>query len=242
MKESLENLFEGTYQYFLNKENYSQENFRVSQNEESKHLLYHSEIMSRVETGEFFKLLVDYEVNQFYAAQKIVIEKSLGTRWAKETYEIDQNNQLMQYSFQTKQSTEKIQRNYSPKHFIVVPTFLTSALFTFTRKIDTSSRTAVTFISSPNEWEFAGPPQDKILFIELRAHNSDELAIAGTEMVCSQFEIFEEDSLSKASKNSASLFVSKQFGIPVKLVESQGTSILTTKFKKLKQEVEKISF
>jgi hypothetical protein len=49
--------------------------------------------------------------------------------------------------------------------------------------------------------------------------------------------IFEEDSLSATSKNSATLWISKNYGIPVQLDESQGTTISATKFKKLKQDV-----
>lgn len=237
MKMNLEKLYEGTYQYFQHKQNYGQEVFRVDKDEDTNDTIYQSEIVSRVETGEFFKLLVHYTLNQFNVVQKVFVERSLGIRWAKEEYIVDSSSQMLRYTFKTNESSHTVERNFNPKHFIVVPTFLTSGIFSLTKKIDTTARSPVTFLNTPNEWEFVSGPQDRLLWFELKASNSEELTVGGAPVVCSKYLIFEEDSLSGTSKESATLWISKNYGIPVQLEESQGSSISATKYKKLKQDM-----
>ncbi len=237
MKKNLEKLFDGSYEYFQHKQNFGQEVFRVDRDEETGDTVYQSEILSRVETGEFFKLLVHYTLNPYNIVQKVFVERSLGSRWAKEEYLVDSATQMLHYTFKTKETSHTIERHFNPKHFIVVPTFLTSGIFSLTKKIDLTARSPVTFLTTPNEWEFVSGPQDRILWFELKASNSEELSIGGAPMLCSKYIIFEEDSLSSSNKNSATLWISKNYGIPVQLDESQGTSIKAMKFKKLKQDV-----
>jgi len=237
MNKNLERLLEGTYQYFQDKQNYSQEVFRVDKDEDTGDTVYQSEILSRVETGEFFKLQVHYTLNQFNIVQKVFVERSLGVRWSKEEFLIDSATQMLNYTFKTKESSHTVERPFNPKHFITVPTFLTAGIFSLTKKIDSTARSPVTFLSTPNEWEFISGPQDRILWFELKAANSEELSIGGAPTICSKYVIHEEDALSSTSKNSATLWVSKLYGIPVQMEESHGVSISTTKFKKLKQDV-----
>jgi hypothetical protein len=240
MKQPPEKLFEGTYQYFQNKQNYGQENFLLELNEETKELTYRSEIMSRVETGEFFKTSISYELNPFHAPQEIIVTKSLGSHWAKEIYEIDQSNQMLKYTFETKSSTQTIERTYNSKHYITVPTFFTAGIFSLTKKVDTTSRSPVTFITSPNEWEFVGQPVEKVLWVELKAHDSEEITIAGQPIICSKFELYDQDTHNNLNKNFATLWISKTHAIPIQMNESSDTTIVATKLKKLRQEIEKI--
>ncbi len=237
MKNNLEKLFEGTYQYFQHKQNYSQEVFRVDLDEVTGDTVYQSEIMSRVDTGEVFKLHVHYTLNQFNIVQKVFVERSLGIRWAKEEYVIDSSTQMLNYNFKTKESSHTVERHFNPKHFIVVPTFLTAGIFSLTKKIDITARSSVTFLTTPNEWDFISGPQDRILWFELKATNSEELSVGRAPMTCSKYMIYEEDSLNSTSKASATLWISKNYGIPLQLEENQGTTISATQFKKLKQDV-----
>ena len=235
-----EKLFEGTYQYFLQGQNYSQENFSVEIQEETHEITYLSEIMSRVETGEFFKMHVQYVVNQFYAPQLITIEKSLGEKLAKEIFEIDHQNHLLRYTFKSNHASHTVERPFSSKHHIAVPCFLTSALFTLTKKIDTTSRTPVIFITPKNEWEFGGAPEDKVMWVDLKAHDTEDLIIGGAPLTASKYELHEEDALTGSGKPGAQLWVSKHLGLPYQLEERDGAKIVIRKLKKLRQEVEKI--
>lgn len=240
MKENFEKLFEGTYQYFQNGQNYSQENFTVSKIAATQNVLFEAEIMSRVETGEFFKMQVVYVVNQFYAPQTVIIEKSLGEKIAKEVFDVDYTTQTLRYTFKSNNGEESVERPFSSKHHIIAPCFLTSGLFTLTKKIDSTSRTPVTFITTANEWDFHGAPVDKILWIELKAHDTEELLISGAPLTASKYEIHEEDALTGEAKPGAQLWVSKHYGVPYQLEERDGAKIVARKLKKLKQEMGKI--
>ncbi len=240
MKETLEKLFEGTYQYFQNGQNYSQENFHVSQIEESHDYVFESEILSRVETGEFFKMSVRYQLSQFYVPHKIEINKSLGSKIAKENFDIDQQRQILTYTFKSNTGSQSVERPFSSKHYITAPCFVTAALFTLTKKIDTTARTPVTFITAANEWEFTGPPVDKILWVEMKAHDTEELLVAGAPLTASKFELHEEDALTGDARPAAELWVSKHFGVPYQLQERDGAKVVVRKLKKLKQDLERI--
>ncbi|MBY0517428.1 MAG: hypothetical protein K2P81_10990 [Bacteriovoracaceae bacterium] len=238
--QNIEKLIEGTYQYFQNGQNYSQENFYIEQIEETKDVIYSAEILSRADSGEFFKMHVTYAVNQFHAVQSVTIEKSLGERYAKETFNIDQNTQQLIYTFKNSSYEKTIERPFSSKHFISAPCFLTSALFTLTKKIETTARTPVTFITTKNDWEYVEPPKDHILWVEMKAHDNEELVINGSPLTANKYDLYEEDAMASMNSNCAQLWVSKLFGLPYQFEEKDGSKIVIRKLKKLKQEIEKI--
>jgi len=236
-----EKLFEGTYQYFQQGQNYSQENFTVEHNEETGDLVFHAEIMSRVETGEFFKMQIHYLLNQFYVPQILSIEKSLGDKLAREIFEVDPTNQNLRYSFKSGDTTRTVERPFSTtKHYLSAPSFVTSGLFTMTKKIDTTARTPVHFVTPRTGWEFMGPPEDKIMWVDLKTHDSDDLEIGGMPLTAIQFELHDEDALSGNVKSGAQMWVSKHYGIPYQLEEKDGAKIVIRRLKKLKHNLEKM--
>ena len=235
-----EKIFEGSYLYYLNGQNYSEENFTVEMIEGVNNLIYKSEILSRVDTGEFFKMKVRYEVNKFYVPQGVLIEKYLGERHTTERFVIDQNNQTLIYTFSGDNGEHTVERPFGAKHFIMAPSFLTAALFTVSKKIESSSRTPVTFVTCPNEWEYKGPPEDRTLYVQLKTHNVDDLLVNGAPLTSSKYDLFEEDSLVGAGAPAAQLWVSKHLGIPYQLEDKNGTKMTIKRMKKLKTDIEKM--
>jgi hypothetical protein len=236
-----EKLFEGTYQYFQQGQNYSQENFTVEHNEENGNMVFHAEIMSRVETGEFFKMQIHYLLNQFYVPQILTIEKSLGDRLAREAFEVDPAAQILRYTFKSGQSSHTVERPFSTtKHLLAAPCFVTSALFTMSKKIDTTARTPVHFVTPKTGWEFIGPPDDKIMWVDLKTHDTDELEVGGMPLTASQFELHDEDALSGNVTSGAQLWVSKHYAIPYQLEEKDGATVVIRRLKKLKHNLEKM--
>ncbi len=236
-----EKIFEGTYQYFQGGQNYSQENFTVELAADLKQYIFLAEILSRVETGEFFKMHVRYVVNQFFVPQTVEIEKSLGEKHAHERYLFDPHNQSMQYTFTTPQGTQTVERPFGTKHHLSAPCFLTSALFTQTKRVDPTARTPVTFVSSPNSWEYAGPPEDKIMFVEFKTHDAEDLVVGGAPLPSSKYEIYEQDRLGgTGTPPTATLWVSRHLGMPYKIEDKDGTQISVRRLKKFKQDMPKI--
>lgn len=233
-------LFEGTYLYYQNGQNYSEENFSIEAVEGTNDYLYKSEILSRVDTGEFFKLKVRYQVNKFFAPLAVTIEKSLGERHSLERFEVDQNDQVLTYTFKGDSEEKQVQRPFGAKHFIMAPCFVTSSLFTLSKKIENSTRTPVTFITCPNQWDFGGVPEDKTLYVQLVTHNVDDLVVGGSPLSSMKYQIFEHDSLVGAGQPSAQLWVSKHLGVPYQLEDKDGTRMTIKRFKKLKVDLGKI--
>lgn len=240
MNGEIEKIFEGSYLYFLNGQNYSEENFSVELVVGLGNLVYASEILSRVDTGEFFKMRVRYEVNKFYVPQSIKIEKFLGERHTTERYTTDPNNQTLTYHFTGDSGEHVLERPFGAKHFIMAPSFLTAALFTVTKKIESSARTPVTFITCPNEWEYQRPPEDKTLFVQMSTHGTEDLIVNGAPLSAVHYQIFEEDSLTGAGTPAAQLWVSKHYGVPYQFEDKNGTKMTIKRLKKLKSDPEKL--
>ncbi len=86
MSINAEILLEGSYLYFNKDHNYSQENFKFVQFPESQMFHIYSEILSRIETGEFLKMMIRFEMNYHYQPLFVRIEKSLGNRYCQEVF------------------------------------------------------------------------------------------------------------------------------------------------------------
>lgn len=240
MATEIERLFEGSYLYYQNGQNYSEENFTVDLNADAGIYIYRSEILSRVETGEFFKMKVRYEVNKFFVPQLVVVEKSLGERYSIERITTDHNTQNLNYHFKGDHGEKSIERPFGAKHFIMAPCFLTSALFSISKKIESSSRTPVTFVSCPNEWDYTTPPEDKTLYVQLNTHNAEEFIVNGAPLTALKYDIFEQDSLEGAGKPAAQIWVSKNLGIPYQMESNDGSKMVVKRMKKIKTDLEKI--
>lgn len=236
-----ERLFEGTYQYFQQGQNYSQENFLVELVEETRDLVFSAEILSRVETGEFFKMQVRYILNQFFVPQRMTVDKFLGNKESHEVFEVDSNAQCLRQIFRSPAGTFNVERPFSTtKHYLAAPCFVTSGLFTMTKKIDSTARTPINFVTPMQAWDLQGPAEDKLMWVDVKNHETEDLQLDGLPLTASKYELHDEDALSGNVTHGAQLWVSKYYGIPYQLEEKDGAKIVIRRLKKIKQEMEKI--
>jgi len=234
-----EPVLEGTYRYTEGTQVFSEENFTVEYLSTGQMHRYRSEILSRVETGEFFKMNVRLEVNKFFQPLSASVERALGDRFSRETYTIDNHEQTLKCVFEDENGLHTDEHPFGNKHHLVLPCFLTSALFTLSKKIDATGRTPVIFVTSPNDWTYKHGPEDKLLYVGIMAHKSDELTNGGVVLPSTKYELFEEDGLDGGTPPVAQLWVSKLYGVPYQLEEKTGTKIAVKRLKKLKHIQEK---
>ena len=217
MLKNAEIILDGTYQYFEKDVNYSHENFKLVYLPDEQNYHIYAEVLSRIETGEFLKILVRYEMNSQFLPEFVRIEKSIGNKYALETYEIDSTNLELKYGFQNSQSTQEYKRAISAKHYITSPAVSTSAIFTLSKKFDATGRTPVILIGSDNEWTYAGPPTEKMVYADFKARDMADFKLRGNALSASLLCLYEHDSSHADLEDPVELYLSKHYSIPYKL-------------------------
>lgn len=218
MSENAEILLEGSYNYFQKDLNYSQENFKLVHLPETQSFHVYAEILSRIETGEFLKILVRYEMNQHYIPLFVRIEKSIGSKYAQETYKIDPVAQELHYTFQNSQSTQEFNKVINAKHYLSSPAVSTAAMFSLSKKFDATGRTPVIMISSENDWTYNGPPTDKVVYAEFLTREMLDYKLNNAPLSASHLCLYEFDSAHPGAEQPVELFLSKHFNVPYQLV------------------------
>ncbi len=218
MSEKAEILLEGSYLYFQNDVNYSQENFKLVQMEGSDYLHIYAEILSRMESGEFLKILVNYEMNQHHVPTFTRIEKSIGNRYAQEVMRFDLANQTLHYSFQTSHGSQEYTKSVNAKHYLTSPAFCTSTIFTLSKKFDATGRTPIVLLGSSNDWTYDAPPEERIVYAEYKNREHVDLQINNSTLSASHLCLYEHDTSFNGGESPVEIFVSKHYGIPYQVV------------------------
>lgn len=218
MSTNAEIILEGSYLYFDKEVNYSQENFKLIQFTDTGVYHIYSEILSRVESGEFLKIMVRYEMDTHFHPVFVRVEKSLGNRYAQEVFKFDIQAQDLNYTFQTSKGSQDFHRSLSAKHYLTSPAFATAAIFTLTKKFDATGRTAIPVLSSTNDWDYKSPPEEKIVFAEFKTRELQDFKINNAPLSASHLCLYEFDTSSANVEAPVEIFISKHFGIPYQMI------------------------
>lgn len=214
-------LLEGSYFYYEKGVNYSQENFKLVQLADKQSFQVIAEVLSRIETGEFLKINVLYEMNAQFHPVHVRIEKSIGNNYALENFRIDYLGGQLHYQFQDSRTQQEFHRPVTTRHYLSAPSFATSTLFTQSRKFDPTGRTPVTFVSSSNDWSYQSPPNEKIVYAEWKMKDMDDYKIGGTGLTASHLLVYQNDSTNADVEQPVSFYVSKHFGIPYQMIHGE---------------------
>lgn len=210
-----EKLLEGKYNYFQNGQRYCEENFKVFR-EEKKYgaFTFQAELLSRVSTGEFLKVYVDYELTHNFEPLNARIKRSLGGSKSVERFSVDLKDKTLQYTFTGEKGFEEIKKAVTGRYHISTPAFSTSMLMTEARKIDPVHRTAYNIISSSNVWEYEKPFQESTLYVELMSLEPVTINIHDKEVQASHCNIFETDKFQNPGAEGYPVYLSKYYQIP----------------------------
>ncbi|MFL5784221.1 MAG: hypothetical protein ACJ76H_06420 [Bacteriovoracaceae bacterium] len=211
-------LLEGSYFYFEKGINYSQENFKLVQQIENKNYQVISEVLSRIETGEFLKINVLYEMTPQFLPLHVRIEKSIGNNYALEDFKCDHHAGQLHYLFQNATSQQEFHRPITSRHYLSAPSFASSCLFSLSKKFDATGRTPVNFISSGNDWTYVSPPNEKIVYAEWKIKDMDDFKLGDASLSASHLMIYQNDSSNADVEQPVSFYVSKHFGIPYQML------------------------
>lgn len=212
-------ILEGSYHYYDKATTYSQENFKLVFHSEDQSYHINAEILSRIETGEFLKIIVHYEMNSQFVPYLCRIERSIGNKYAQELYKIDQTNLELLYTFQNSQITQDFKRSINAKHYLTSPAVSTAAIFSLTKKFDATVRTPVTILSSDNDWTYSGPPTEKVIYAEFKTRELSDFKLDGSTLSASHLCLYEFDSSHATAEQPVELFLSKHYSIPYQLIQ-----------------------
>lgn len=223
-----EKLLEGKYFYFKNGAQYSEESFQITKEDKSQgNYTFSSEILSRVSTGEFLKVYVDYELSHQFDPMNVRIKRSLGNRKSTERYIIDQKDKNIYYSFDGANGHHEEERAVHARTHIATPAFLTSTLMTQIKKIDTTQVTPYTVITSQNLWSFDGPFIESDIYVDLKSLDPVELNINDNNLLATHCTMFDD----QKEKIETEFYLSKYFNIPYKAIFPNGIEIKVDKLK-----------
>ena len=146
------------------------------------------------------------------------IEKSLGSKFALETFNLDVTNFDLTYSFQTPQGTQEFNKKIAPKDYLASPAVSTSAIFTLSKKFDATERTPITLLNSNNDWTYTGPPTEKTIYGEYKARDLTDFQLNGNKLPASHLNLYELSSSNYSTESPVELYLSKHYNIPYMLV------------------------
>jgi hypothetical protein len=218
MSTNAEIILEGEYLYYQKEVNYSQENFKLVSFPDTKTFHIYAEILSRIENGEFLKVVVDFEMNQNYFPTFVRIEKSLGNRYSQEIFNFDLHSQELKYVFQNSKGSQDFTRPLGAKHYLTSPAFSTSSIFTLSKKLDASGRTPISLIGSQNDWTYEHPPEEKVVFAEFKSREIPDFKLNNTPLSASHLCLYEFDTSAMTSEIPVEIFLSKHYGLPYQLI------------------------
>lgn len=219
MTEKKEILVEGEYDYLNKNQLYCQESFKLVKSSETDHHVLFSEIFSRVDTGELLKVNVRYEMNQYFYPVHVKISRAIGKKFAQEIFDLDVSAQTLHYNFKNDSMSQDFIMPAANKHYIASPAFATTALFTLTKKFDSTGRTAVAIISSDNIWSYEGPPMDRVIYADFKTHELSDYKLNHTELSAMLLHLYKGDSTGIYHDEPVQLYLSKHYNLPYQLIQ-----------------------
>jgi hypothetical protein len=218
MADIAEILLEGSYLYYQDDTNYSQENFKLVEHKELQTYHLFAEILSRIETGEFLKILVRYEMNQHFMPYLCRIERSIGSKYSQEVFKFDLPAGELHYTFQNSQGTQEFTKSINSKHYLSTPAFSTTTLFSLSKKFDATGRTPIVLLSTNNDWSYKGPPEEKIIYGDHNPREVIDFIVNGNTLQGTLLRLYENDSTHASSETPVEFYLSKHFNLPYQMI------------------------
>jgi hypothetical protein len=228
-----EKILEGRYLYLKNSQQYSEENFTLEREDKNNgNYTFTAEILSRVSTGEFLKVMIDYEVTHQFEPLNIRIKRMLGQNQSTERYSLDSKEKILSYSFDGRNGHYEFEKSMTGRFHISTPAFCTSTLMTLFKKIDPVQRTAYNVISSSNIWDYNTPFHEHTIWMELKSPTPVELTINNKELQANLVHVIEdENGQPKQGKDFSIFYLSKNFNLPYKATFGEDVEVVVDKLK-----------
>jgi hypothetical protein len=210
-----EQLFEGKYRYLKDDQEYSEENFKIYHEEKAQgNFFINAELLSRVSTGEFLKIYIDYELTPHLEPLNLTIRRSLGRRQSVERFNVNHKEHLVKYMFRGDQSEGTHEKVINGKFFISAPCMCTSMLMTMSKKIDPVHRTQYAIVTTNNIWSYEGPFAEKMVYVEQMQSEPVGLKINGKDLNSTLIHLYQHDKTAPVKEKGIPFYLSKHMNMP----------------------------
>lgn len=207
-------LFTGKYEFYADGNQYAEESFEVQQHAQHKTLWFRSYVFTRSNTGELFKVFVDYELFDTFMTRVVRIKKTAGSWTTEEEYYFDPKENLLKYSFKNPEGVHKDERAVLKKFFIQTPSALCSALFAASKKGDNSGRSPYVLMKSPNLINYEGPMEEYTVFVSFETKDAQTFNINNSQYQYTRCDIYSTDAGELENEFPVVIQVSKKFALP----------------------------
>jgi hypothetical protein len=219
-------IYRGAYNYMRNTNVYCEETFEVFKEKNDSGMLFSSQLISRVATGELLNITVDYKINKDYLPTTVIINKVLGNENVVEIFSFNSKKNIINYSFENSEGSKSVDLNTTPKFFISTPSIATSMLYLRSKKFDSTGKNYFNVLSSSNQWSYENDPEFNAIAVERKTLTSESRNFEGSQLQGVEYRIeqhSEEEPIE--SPPFIKCFVSQHITIPYFLEDEQGTKI-----------------
>ncbi|MBF0205654.1 MAG: hypothetical protein HQK53_02070 [Oligoflexia bacterium] len=208
-------LLRGAYEYFSYKKVYSEENFLVYRNSKDSSLIFDSELLTRLDSGEFLKILLTYRLNKNWVPQEVLVDKQVGKKTSKEIFSMDFKKNILSYQFTNSDGyIKEVRLQVPPKYQIATYNTVTSFLFISSKKYDPTGKNFHNILVANNLLTYVLPPQMNYIVLERISNTPQNVRINDKNLKATIYKAYSQNSFEKKNEGPLEIFISKHYSIP----------------------------
>ncbi len=238
-------VYKGAFEYKRDGLVYCDETFEVFKDTKELTMIFKSELISRVSTGELLKISVEYVCNKDWVPTKVSINKTLGREFIEEIYKLDSKANSLIYQLKSKHSKEKMSINIPPRFHIHTPCAASSMVFILSKKFDSIGNNMYSIYYSENNWSYEKPIANKSVILKKAGLGAEEILINGSKVQAIKYQMLDnqvEDKNSKDKKENKpaflSIYLSRHVSIPYRIEQDENNKIEIKFLNDLQEEEE----
>ncbi len=233
-------ILEGKFLYLKDGSSYTDEIFTVHKEDKTQgDYFFKSEVLSRVRTGEFLKIYIEYHLNTALEPIKITTRRLLGHKSSLEVFQINHQSRNVYYQFtDSNNKRHEFEKVVNSRAHFATPCFLTSMIMLNYKAIDPVQKTSYQIISTNNIWNYSGPFQEYEIDLELQNSLPINLKINGNELKATHIKMYPREEKSE-SEIFHDFYLSKYYFIPYKVDFNNGIIIQVDKLKHFEDQFSK---
>jgi hypothetical protein len=210
----LQIILRGEYEYLSHKKVYSQENFFVLKNAKDSSLIFDSEVLTRLDSGEFLKVYLTYQVNKTWVPIDVFIEKKVGKQVSQEKYKMDIKKNVLTYQFIMNNEIKECRLQVPPKYQIATYNSVTSFLFISSKKYDPTGKNYHNILVTNNLLTYLAPPQMNYIVLERVSTTPQNIKLNDKSVKATIYNVFSQSGHEKKNEDPLAVSISRHMSIP----------------------------